>query len=89
MLWRAPQVARQEAPPVAGERQMLDAWLDFHRQTLLGKCGGLTAGQLRERMARPSSLSLLGIIRHMAEVERGWFRRCVAGENVGFLLQRG
>ncbi len=85
MLWRAPQVVCQEAPPVAGERQMLEAWLDFHRQTLLGKCSGLTAGQLRERTAPPSNLSLLGLIRHMAEVERGWFRRRVAGENVGFL----
>jgi uncharacterized damage-inducible protein DinB len=86
MPWTAPQSTRQSAPYVAGERQMLDAWLDFHRQTLLGKCAGLTAGQLRQRAAPPSSLSLLGLIRHMAEVERGWFRRRIGGEDVGFLF---
>ncbi len=85
MPWKAAQVVRQEIPFVAGERQMLEAWLDFHRQTLLGKCSGLTAGQLRQRTVEPSSLSLFGLIRHMAEVERGWFRRRVAGEDVGFL----
>jgi uncharacterized damage-inducible protein DinB len=85
MQWTAPQFTRQFAPYVAGERQMLEAWLDFHRQTLLCKCGGLTSEQLRQRAAPPSNLSLLGLVRHMAEVERGWFRRRVAGEDVGFL----
>ncbi len=64
---------------------MLGAWLDFHRQTLLIKCAGLTAEQLRLRSAPPSTLSLLGLVRHMTDVERGWFRRRVAGENVPFL----
>jgi uncharacterized damage-inducible protein DinB len=86
MPWTAPQVTRQDTPYISGERQMLEAWLDFHRQTLAGKCSGLTAGQLRQRAAPPSNLSLLGLIRHMAEVERGWFRRRVAGEDVGFLF---
>jgi uncharacterized damage-inducible protein DinB len=85
MQWTAPQVSRQNTPYVAGERPMLEAWLEFHRQTLLNKCGGLTAGQLRQRAAPPSALSLLGLIRHMAEVERSWFRRRIAGEEVGFL----
>lgn len=61
---------------------MLDAWLDYHRQTLLMKCAGLTAEQLRLRSVEPSSLSLLGLVRHMAEVERWWFRRNVAGEQL-------
>jgi hypothetical protein len=86
MPWTAPQITRQSAPYIAGERQMLEAWLDFHRQTLLSKCSGLTTEQLRERAAPPSSLSLLGLVRHMAEVERGWFRRRVAGEDPGFLF---
>lgn len=60
-------------PKVADERTMLDAWLDRHRETLLWKCEGLSAEQLRQRSAPPSSLSLLGLVRHMAEVERGWF----------------
>jgi uncharacterized damage-inducible protein DinB len=86
MPWTAPQVTRQHPPYVAGERPMLEAWLEFHRQTLLAKCSGLTAAQLRQRAAPPSTLSLLGLIRHMAEVERGWFRRRIAGEDVGFLF---
>ena len=56
MRWTAPQITRQNATLVAGERQMLEAWLDFHRQTLLGKCSGLTAEQLRQRSAPPSTL---------------------------------
>src|SRR5262249_12091127 len=89
MPWTAPQISRQDVPYVSGERQMLEAWLDFHRQTLLAKCSGLTASQLRRRAAEPSSVSLLGLVRHMAEVERGWFRRRVAGEDVGFLYSSG
>ena len=84
MTWTAPRITRESAPYIAGERQMLEAWLDFHRQTLLLKCSGLTAGQLRERAAPPSKLSLLGLVRHMTEVERGWFRRRIAGEDVSF-----
>jgi uncharacterized damage-inducible protein DinB len=85
MTWTAPQIPRQSTPDVAGERQMLEAWLDFHRQTLLSKCSGLTAEQLRQRSAPPSTMSLLGLVRHMADVERGWFRRRIAGEDISFL----
>jgi len=49
MTWTAPQIPRQSTPTVAGERQLLEAWLDYHRQTLLSKCSGLTAEQLRQR----------------------------------------
>jgi uncharacterized damage-inducible protein DinB len=86
MPWIAPHADRKLAPPVAGERQMLDAWLDFHRQTLLTKCAGLTEDQLRQPAAPPSTLSLLGLVRHLAEVERGWFRRRVNGEDIDFLF---
>jgi uncharacterized damage-inducible protein DinB len=85
MTWIAPDVERASAPPVADERPMLEAWLDFHRQTLLGKCSGLSADQLRQRAVAPSKLSLLGLVRHMAEVERAWFQRRIAGEDVDFL----
>jgi uncharacterized damage-inducible protein DinB len=84
MTWTAPQIPRQSTPTVAGERQMLEAWLDFHRQTLLSTCSGLTAEQLRQRPAPPSTMSLLGLVRHMTDVERGWFRRRIAGEDIGF-----
>ena len=60
---------------------MLENWLDVHRQTLEWKCAGLTPEQLCERSAPPSSLSLIGLVRHMAEVERAWFRRVLAGED--------
>ena len=58
---------------------MLEGWLDWHRQTLLIKCAGLTAEQLKLRAVEPSSLSLLGLVRHMSEVERSWFRNHAAG----------
>ena len=64
---------------------MLDGWLDWHRQTLLHKCAGLTSGQLKQRAVEPSSLSLLGLVRHMAEVERSWFRRRLHGERIDFI----
>ena len=82
MTWTAPQIPRQSTPIVAGERQMLEAWLDFHRQTLLSTCSGLTAEQLRQRSAPPSTMSLLGLVRHMTDVERGWFRRRAAGQEL-------
>jgi len=70
---------------VAGERAALEGWLEFHRDTLLIKCQGLTGEQLAERAVPPSSLSLLGLVRHMADVERAWFRIRVAGEaGLGF-----
>ena len=73
-------VERIDPPLVAQEREMLDAWLDFHRATLAVKCEGLTDDQLRAQAVPPSSLSLLGLVRHMGEVERSWFRRVLGGE---------
>ncbi|WP_189822096.1 DinB family protein [Streptomyces finlayi] len=60
---------------------MLRTFLDFHRATLAMKCEGLTDEQLRTQSMPPSTLSLLGLVRHMAEVERTWFRRVIAGES--------
>ena len=75
-------IERTEPPFAAPERAMLDAWLDFHRATLARKCEGLTDEQLRLRSVPPSNLSLLGLVRHMAEVERGWFRQVLTDEEV-------
>jgi hypothetical protein len=77
----SPFTERHHPPRVAAEREMLDAWLDFHRATLLLKCEGLTDEQLKTRSVEPSSLSLLGLVRHMTEVERGWFRRVLVAED--------
>jgi hypothetical protein len=74
VTWTAPDVARSEPPLVTGEREALEAWLDYERETLLRKCSGLTAAQLRERAVPPSGLTLLGLVRHMTDVERWWFR---------------
>ncbi|HUB37928.1 MAG TPA: DinB family protein [Streptosporangiaceae bacterium] len=73
MTWTAPEVTRTDPPRVADERTALQGWLDFHRATLRWKCSGLTGEQLVRRPVAPSTLSLLGLVRHMAEVERAWF----------------
>jgi uncharacterized damage-inducible protein DinB len=65
---------RADPPLITGERDALEAWLDYHRRTLLIKCAGLTEAQLKERAVPPSSLTLLGLVRHMTDVERWWFR---------------
>ncbi|OLF15982.1 DinB family protein [Actinophytocola xanthii] len=69
-------------PLTAGERETLRAFLDFHRATLAMKCAGLSDEDLRRRSMPPSTLSLLGLVRHLAEVERTWFRRVIAGEDL-------
>ncbi|MFC1408108.1 DinB family protein [Streptacidiphilus sp. N1-12] len=66
----------------AGERRMLREFLDFHRATLAVKCEGLSDEDLRRQSMPPSTLSLLGLVRHMAEVERAWFRRVFDAEDV-------
>jgi uncharacterized damage-inducible protein DinB len=81
----ASQVERSQPSQVSDERTMLDGWLDYHRATLLQKCAGLNDEQLRRRSCAPSTLSLLGLVRHMAEVERSWFQRRVAGRELRFL----
>ncbi|MDF6022410.1 DinB family protein [Streptomyces sp. JH34] len=66
----------------AAERTMLEGWLDYHRATLAMKCAGLTDAQLREASVPPSEFTLLGLVRHLAENERGWFREVLAGEEL-------
>ena len=82
MTWTAPTVERPDSPNVAPERQAAEGLLDYHRATLLWKCSGLTGEQLATRAVPPSKMSLLGLVRHMATVERSWFRRRVAGEQI-------
>ena len=59
---------------------MLEAWLEFHRMTLLLKCEGLDDEQRRRQPIPTSLLSLHGLVRHMADVERNWFRRTLLSE---------
>ena len=85
MTWTAPEIIRVDEPTVADERTMLQGWLDWQRQTVLLKCQGLTEQQLKTASVEPSSLTLLGLVRHMTEVERSWFRRRVAGEDIDWV----
>ena len=62
------------------EREMLDAWLDYERATLAVKCDGLSDEELKIRAVPPSTLSLLGLVRHMADVESYWFRRVLSAD---------
>ena len=69
-------------PPLdADERTTLEGWLDFHRATLAGKCAGLDDAQARSASVPPSGLTMTGLVQHLAEVERSWFRRVFAGED--------
>jgi uncharacterized damage-inducible protein DinB len=69
------------------ERATLVEYLRAYRLTMQMKCADLDAEQLAMRSVPPSTMSLLGLIRHMAEVERGWFRHVMAGEQVGHLYR--
>jgi hypothetical protein len=73
---------RIEPSTSADERAMLDQWLDYHRATLLMKCAGLSDEQLRTASCPPSNLTLLGLVRHLTDVERGWFLRGVGGQTL-------
>jgi uncharacterized damage-inducible protein DinB len=68
---------RPDPPYVNPERALLESWLEFHRTTLLMKCEGLGDAERKAGPVASSSLSLHGLVRHMAEVERGWFRRAL------------
>lgn len=77
--WRTAS-SRTTTLRTADERATLASFLDHQRDTLAMKCAGLTAAQLRTRVLEPSGLSLLGLVRHLAEVERSWFRNVLDGE---------
>ena len=72
---------REEGPTLGDERATLVEFLRCQRVTLELKCSGLDAADLARRSVAPSTLSLLGLVRHMADVERGWFRRVMAGQD--------
>jgi hypothetical protein len=71
---------RTDPPARVDERATITAFLRWQRDTLELKCSGLDAAGLARRSVDVSTLSLLGLLRHMAEVERGWFRRVMAGQ---------
>ncbi|MFC4123530.1 DinB family protein [Nocardia rhizosphaerae] len=74
-------IAERPIPPFnADERATLEGWLEFHRATLARKCAGLDDLQGATAAVPPSAFTLTGLVQHMAEVERNWFRRVLAGE---------
>lgn len=71
---------RTQVPLSGDERAMLSAFLDAHRDTLAWKCSGLTVEQLKEAASPPSPLTLLGLLRHLTEVEYFWMEGVLLGE---------
>jgi uncharacterized damage-inducible protein DinB len=82
MTWTAPEVSLPDGPLTGEERPMLEGFLAWHRALLQHKCAGLTGEQLALCSTPPSNLSLLGLVRHMAKVERRWFRERIGGEEL-------
>lgn len=65
---------RSDGPMTGDERAVLDHWLDLYRDTVMLKIAGLDAEQLASRPLPPSDLSLIGVVRHLTEVEAYWLR---------------
>ncbi len=78
--------SRKPLPMVGDEREILTAYLDWHRETFALKCAGVAPDRLHEQGIPPSTLSLHGLARHLAGVERWWFRIQFAGEDVPLLF---
>jgi uncharacterized damage-inducible protein DinB len=79
------KIERTRPPLAASEREMLNAWLDYHRATLLQKISEVSEEDARRRTVAPSALSLLSLVKHLAYVERWWFAVVFDGqEDKGF-----
>jgi uncharacterized protein DUF664 len=83
---RATADDRREPAVDADERTVLVGWLEFHRATLARKCAGLSEELLRRCPVPPSTLSLIGLVRHLTEIERLYIRHGFAGEPISPLL---
>jgi hypothetical protein len=66
------------------ERSVLLRYLDYHRAVLVRKLDGVSDGDARRPACPPSPLNLLGLLRHMTDVERDWFRNTLVGEGIGY-----
>ena len=74
------KIERVKPPLATSEREMLNAWLDYHRATLLQKISGVGEEGARRRTVPPSTLSLLSLVKHLAYVERWWFQVVFEGQ---------
>ena len=82
MTWVSPTPAEVDGPVIGEDRPILEGYLAWQRATFLNICAGLTAEQLALRPLSSSTLSLQGLVRHLAKVERIWFRLRAAGEEI-------
>jgi Protein of unknown function (DUF664) len=82
MTWTVPTPSPVDGPMTGDDRPILEGYLNYQRSTLLNICAGLTGEQLARRPIPSSNLSLLGLIRHLAKVERTWFRQRAARQPV-------
>lgn len=75
-----PPLAADELVATGSEREVLEAFLDFHRQVLARKVSGVSEQEARYHRV-PSKTTLGGLVKHMIGVERGWFQRVLAGRS--------
>ncbi len=78
-MWTAPEDDPRTYGNPVGEKATYREYLDNYRLTIAMKCEGLDADQLARRSVPPSALSLLGLVRHLAQVENHWFQRVLQG----------
>jgi hypothetical protein len=72
-----PALADEDLVTTAGERDLLEGFLEYHRKALMGKLRGLSEGDARRHLV-PSRTTLIGVVRHAAGVERNWFQHYLA-----------
>ena len=89
MTWTAPEVPEVEGPTTGPERPLVAGYLAWQRHNVLRACAGLTAEQLATASVPPSTLTLLGLVRHLAKVERTWWRIRLDHEDVAPLYPPG
>ena len=82
-MWAEPADDPRDVGKPVGEKATLRQYLHNYRLIVEMKCGGLDAEQLARRSVPPSTLSLLGLIRHLAQVENHWFQRVLQGKTNG------
>ncbi|PZS32259.1 MAG: Mini-circle protein [Pseudonocardiales bacterium] len=82
MTWTVPTPTLIDGPLTGADRPILESYLNWQRSILLNICAGLSGEQLVARPIASSNLSLLGLIRHLAKVERIWFRQRAAAQPV-------
>ncbi len=88
-MWTDPEHdPRERLETGRGEKAVLAEYLDRYRMTLELKCEGLSDEQLAARSVPPSTLSLLGLVRHLGGVEHSWTRRVLEGRTDLAMLHR-